>query len=200
MLFFYSLSSRSTSFQLCRGLEDLFGKSTVLDLGAGLGHYGRCFYRLRHNVIDAREPNEKEYLWHNYWYEMSVGQLRNKKQVVKSWTGWSNLYSTQFGCDGTVDSASSSQAWDPMFKPCSRLLNFTHSLVSTTPVSKGWWGLRGLQAYLLYNHCLASLGLTWARRGMSAGDLYTWFVGCSCPIVQLLISGLHILYAKCHPT
>ena len=66
-----------------------------------------------------------------------------------------------------MDIVVSLQPHGPTIEPGSDSLSFHCSLISTDLMSKGsGGGGGGLQVYLLCNHCLASLGLTWAERGM----------------------------------
>ncbi|XP_068244097.1 uncharacterized protein [Palaemon carinicauda] len=74
--------------KLCRSLEEIFGWSSILEVSAGLGHYGRCFYRISHNVIHVDNLAEEEYLESNYKSEMDAAGLRNKSRVIKSWEGY----------------------------------------------------------------------------------------------------------------
>jgi hypothetical protein len=46
--------------KLCHALETIFEGQTVLDLGAGLGWYGRCFLRIKEPMFpDAPAADEK---------------------------------------------------------------------------------------------------------------------------------------------
>ena len=66
-----------------------------------------------------------------------------------------------------MDTAPSSQRRGLPFEASSSLGKiFTCSYILTTPVSQGLGVWRGMQAYLIGSHCLASLGLAWAGRGM----------------------------------
>lgn len=72
---------------MCASLEKLFGGSSVLDMGAGRAHYGRCFLRAKENIIRTKNKNEVERMNRMYTEQMQKGGLLDKPQVVKSWTG-----------------------------------------------------------------------------------------------------------------
>lgn len=74
---------------VCGGLEDLFGANTsVGDFGAGLGHYGRCFYRISTNVVHSNKKSEKDDLINSYKSKMEAANLSKKPQVIRTWKGY----------------------------------------------------------------------------------------------------------------
>lgn len=72
---------------MCNSLEKVIQHHDVLDLGAGRGHYGRCFLRVKNNIIKTKNKAEIERMDKEYAREMERGGLTDKPQVVKSWTG-----------------------------------------------------------------------------------------------------------------
>ncbi|XP_069982790.1 uncharacterized protein [Penaeus vannamei] len=74
--------------EMCASLEKLFGGSSVLDMGAGRAHYGRCFLRVKDNIIRTKNKKEVERMNRMYNEQMQKGGLLDKPQVVKSWTGY----------------------------------------------------------------------------------------------------------------
>lgn len=76
------------SATLCASLEKLFGNATVADLGAGLGHYGRCFLRQRANMITKGNKKEINFMDVKYEEKMKEAGLLGSAQVIKSWHGW----------------------------------------------------------------------------------------------------------------
>lgn len=73
--------------QMCNSLEKVIQHHDILDLGAGRGHYGRCFLRVKNNIIKTKNKAEIERMDKEYAREMERGGLTDKPQVVKSWTG-----------------------------------------------------------------------------------------------------------------
>ncbi|CAL4114078.1 unnamed protein product [Meganyctiphanes norvegica] len=74
--------------ELCKRMELLFGHATVVDFGAGLGHYGRCMLRIKDNVVQSDNPMEMSFLMNEYEAAMMDSKLINKPRVIKSWTGY----------------------------------------------------------------------------------------------------------------
>nr|XP_053654821.1 uncharacterized protein LOC128703960 [Cherax quadricarinatus] len=73
------------SAKLCVGLETLFGSSTVADLGAGLGHYGRCFLRNTEGILVHPNTKDIDYINKEYLNKMEEAGLNGTSQVIKSW-------------------------------------------------------------------------------------------------------------------
>ncbi|CAL4114077.1 unnamed protein product, partial [Meganyctiphanes norvegica] len=73
---------------LCKSMEELFGHATVVDFGAGLGHYGRCLQRIKENVVHSDDPKEMRYLSTIYKQAMEVSTLYARPRVIKSWKGY----------------------------------------------------------------------------------------------------------------
>nr|XP_045604921.1 uncharacterized protein LOC123762454 [Procambarus clarkii] len=97
------------SGQLCAGLEKLFRESTVADLGAGLGHYGRCFLRKTEGILTHPNKVEIENINKEYLQLMSQAGLSGTRQVIKSWNGWdgaANIDEFTNGRIASVDLAS----------------------------------------------------------------------------------------------
>lgn len=76
------------SAKLCAALETLFGSSTVADLGAGLGHYGRCFLRNTEGILVHPNTEDIDYINKEYHNKMEEAGLNGTSQVIKSWNGW----------------------------------------------------------------------------------------------------------------
>ncbi|CAL4114079.1 unnamed protein product, partial [Meganyctiphanes norvegica] len=74
--------------ELCKRMEFLFGNATVVDFGAGLGHYGRCLLRIKDNVVQSDNPMEMSFLMNQHEAAMMDSNLINKSRVIKSWTGY----------------------------------------------------------------------------------------------------------------
>lgn len=74
--------------RMCNSLEKVIQHHDILDLGAGRGHYGRCFLRVKNNIIKTKNKAEIERMDKEYAREMERGGLTDKPQVVKSWTGY----------------------------------------------------------------------------------------------------------------
>nr|XP_053654822.1 uncharacterized protein LOC128703961 [Cherax quadricarinatus] len=76
------------SAKLCAGLETFFGRSSVADLGAGLGHYGRCFLRNTAGMLTHSNKEQLDDLNKDYLSQMNQAGLLGAPQVIKSWNGW----------------------------------------------------------------------------------------------------------------
>ncbi|XP_037792928.1 uncharacterized protein LOC119588307 [Penaeus monodon] len=74
--------------KLCRALEDLFGRATVADFGAGLGHYGQCFLRSNESFVASEDRIEMAKMAAKFEQEMAGANLTGRGQVVRSWKGW----------------------------------------------------------------------------------------------------------------
>ncbi|XP_069195069.1 uncharacterized protein [Procambarus clarkii] len=93
------------SGQLCAGLEQLFGNTTVADLGAGLGHYGRCFLRRSEGILNHPNKVEIENINKDYLHQMARAGLHGTPQVIKSWHGWDGAANIDEFTNGRIASA-----------------------------------------------------------------------------------------------
>ncbi|XP_069195056.1 uncharacterized protein [Procambarus clarkii] len=90
---------------LCAGLEQLFGNTTVADLGAGLGHYGRCFLRRSEGILNHPNKVEIENINKDYTNLMKNAGLSGTPQVIKSWNGWDGAANIDEFTNGRIASA-----------------------------------------------------------------------------------------------
>ncbi|XP_063615728.1 uncharacterized protein LOC134788861 [Penaeus indicus] len=95
--------------EMCASLEEIFSGATVLDMGAGRAHYGRCFLRAKDNVVRTNNKREVERMNRMYTEQMERGGLLNKHQVVKSWTGYDGALNIEDITGGFVHYADISQ-------------------------------------------------------------------------------------------
>ena len=75
---------------------------------------------------------------------------------------------SNLNCGSVADITANSQPPDPTVDPCSGSLSCHYSLISVASLSmgRGIWE-EGMKAYnMICSHCLASLGFTWAERGI----------------------------------
>nr|XP_045598255.1 uncharacterized protein LOC123758114 isoform X1 [Procambarus clarkii] len=93
------------SGQLCAGLEQLFGNTTVADLGAGLGHYGRCFLRRSEGILNHPNKVEIENINKDYTNLMKHAGLSGTPQVINSWNGWDGAANIDEFTNGRIASA-----------------------------------------------------------------------------------------------
>ncbi|XP_045598254.1 uncharacterized protein [Procambarus clarkii] len=93
------------SAKLCAGLEALFGYSTVADLGAGLGHYGRCFLRMTEGILTHPNLGEVEVINNAYKHHMREAGLLDVPRVIKSWNGWDGAANIGEFTNGRIASA-----------------------------------------------------------------------------------------------
>ncbi|XP_064114145.1 uncharacterized protein LOC135220693 [Macrobrachium nipponense] len=80
---------------LCAGLEEIFGRSSVGDFGAGLGHYGSCFLRTGNSIVKSSNEAQAESLTKQYQLQMKMGNLVDKPQVIKSWEGFDSAFNIE---------------------------------------------------------------------------------------------------------
>nr|XP_045598256.1 uncharacterized protein LOC123758114 isoform X2 [Procambarus clarkii] len=90
---------------LCAGLEQLFGNTTVADLGAGLGHYGRCFLRRSEGILNHPNKVEIENINKDYTNLMKHAGLSGTPQVINSWNGWDGAANIDEFTNGRIASA-----------------------------------------------------------------------------------------------
>ncbi|XP_042862661.1 uncharacterized protein LOC122247432 [Penaeus japonicus] len=95
--------------KMCASLEKVFRGSSVLDMGAGRAHYGRCFLRVKNNIIKTKNKKEIERMDRLYEEEMAKGGLLEKTQVVRSWTGYDGALNVEDITGGFVHYADLSQ-------------------------------------------------------------------------------------------
>lgn len=86
--------------KLCRDLETLFGNSSVVDLGAGLGHYGKCFLRIKEPIFTSKLNQKTEKLHRSYLTMMR--DLLHQPQVIKSWDGFDGAINVQYLSNGFI--------------------------------------------------------------------------------------------------
>ncbi|CAL4093787.1 unnamed protein product, partial [Meganyctiphanes norvegica] len=86
--------------EVCRDLENLFGNSSVVDMGAGLGHYGKCFLRMKDPIFTVK-PNEKTVKLHHSYLSM-MQDLFKKPKVIKSWDGYDGAINVGFLSNGFI--------------------------------------------------------------------------------------------------
>ena len=70
---------------MCHALEDIFGKTSVVDFGAGLGPYGRCLLKRKDQVFFLKDLEKSTKL--NDLFLSEMGEEINKSQVIYSWDG-----------------------------------------------------------------------------------------------------------------
>ncbi|XP_068232443.1 uncharacterized protein [Palaemon carinicauda] len=90
---------------LCAGLEEIFGRSSVGDFGAGLGHYGSCFLRTGDSIVKSSNKDQAASLTKRYQTEMRSADLLGKPQVIKSWEGFDSAFNIEEVSSGRIHTA-----------------------------------------------------------------------------------------------
>ena len=63
----------------------MFGNTSVVDFGAGLGPYGRCFLRRKENIFKLKDKEKSEKV--NSIFLSYIGEHINTSKVIYSWDG-----------------------------------------------------------------------------------------------------------------